>query len=192
MTCRTPSSLKWLIDKRSRLAGRQNWAADRIQRLRFKLQQLEEDLGTTTKRLQAIDVAIRIHEIPVDPEGLSSIRPTENKWLLPHGHLGRILLRELRIRDTWVDTRDLANVLLDHLSAIGQPNDFAYVMQVVRNRLNGLYHRGTVIRHIQLDYKGHTDGMTLALWSLPGREAPNQFGKRITPPGTPKAENRPK
>lgn len=190
MTWRTPSSLKWLIDKRSRLAGRLVWTEERLQRVRRRLQQLEEDLAATSKRLDAIDIAIGIHEIQIDPTELSATRPAENGYLLPHGHLGRILRRELRVRDGWVDTRKLAQVVFDHLNTLGRPTDFTYVMHVVRNRLNGFYHRGSVIRHVPMNDKGQTNGMTLALWSLPGREAPDHFGQRIIQPGGPRTASR--
>lgn len=190
MTWRTPSSLKWLIEKRSRLAGKLIWTEERLQRTHQRLKQLEEDLATTCKRLQAIDIAIGIHEIPIDPTGLRTIRPSENKFLLPPGHLSRILRKELGARDNWVDTRELTTVVYGHLNAIGSSHDIAFVSLVVRRCLNGLYHRGSVVRHLPLNEQCRSDGTTLALWSLPGREAPAYFGQRANLPGVPKARSR--
>lgn len=124
-------------------------------------------------RLSAVDTTMGLHEIQIDPSELRAIRPRRNKPLLPHGRLTRILLSQLRQHDDWVNTHDLAVTVQAHLIENGLAIDFAYVMFVVRNRLNGLCRMGRIARFLELDEFGYTDGVSLVLWSLPGREAPS-------------------
>lgn len=169
---KTPSSLKWLIDKRIRLAGKLIEAEKRSGILHADLELIRGELEEAAHRLQAIDTAMGLHEIQIEPSELQAIRPRRNKPLLPHGQLSRILLRELGLRNEWVSTAELATVVIDNVAKAGESSDFVYVMHVVRNRLNGMCHQGSVIRRLQLDGRGYTDGISPAYWSLAGREAP--------------------
>ena len=169
---KTPPSLKWLIDKRIRLAGKVLDAGKRSGALHADLELLRSEMEEAIHRLQAVDTTMGLHEIQIEPTELKTIRPRRNTALLPYGQLSRILLSQLRRRNDWVSTHDLAISVVDHLTETGQPTDFVYVMFVVRNRLNGMCRRGSVIRHLKLDERGHLDIVSSRLWSLPGREAP--------------------
>jgi len=83
MSTRIPPSLKWLIDKRARLAGeirKTKLAVERAHLIVNELKALEETLS-------ALDKTFELHDIRID---VNLIKPVNSKYVrlsLPHGSL---------------------------------------------------------------------------------------------------------
>lgn len=93
MSTRIPSSLKWLIDKRARLDGEIKKAQASIE----AAQRLIVEISIIQKDLAAIDRALGMHEIEVDPECIKSVVSRTNELIVPYGQLTHTLLLCLRL-----------------------------------------------------------------------------------------------
>lgn len=93
MTVRIPSSLKWLVNRRARLKNEiqtvQVRLAEQIEVEKLYLEALKADL-------EAIDQAIRLHEIKVNPELIASIRTPTATRMFGHGQITRSIFIALR------------------------------------------------------------------------------------------------
>jgi len=116
-TTKTPSSLKWLINKRARLHGEisriELRQPDRIeiaaQRLMIAEQEVESarrllhyerdlagsHLQKLKENLHTIDATLGLHEIQIDPHIIRPIRPRDMKTILPYGKITRLIFEYL-------------------------------------------------------------------------------------------------
>lgn len=115
---RTPSSLKWLIDKRARLLGallelraqntQQIVESDAVitvleKRLAAALQlhedaeaQFQEKENQLISRLSAIDMAMSMHEIQISPEKIPPRRTQKAVRIFDHGDITRGIYKALK------------------------------------------------------------------------------------------------
>ena len=93
MTWRTPSSLKWLITKRSRLSGALLKLDDERSKLSDRIRSLDRRAGVLREQLSALDQTFGLHEISMEPTTIRPVRPHTGarRRLLPHGQLSRIM-----------------------------------------------------------------------------------------------------
>lgn len=142
---RLPPSLKWLIDRRARVAGE----IEKIERLLAKCQSATDDLSKLKELLASVDQTLALHEIRVDPEYIRSIRSKDVRVSLPHGELGRAILLCLRSNEgrpvSSEEIIDFVAVRMTDLAAPAIPR--AQLARSVHNRLQGLHRRGLLNRH---------------------------------------------
>lgn len=110
METRTPSSLKWLVDKRARLAGHIVQIKRKADAARQRAADLESSAQATLRDLEAIDRILGLHDICVPPEVIRPVRMTSDGPLLQRGHVSRNVLACLR--DAAGDWRSTTEVLL--------------------------------------------------------------------------------
>lgn len=113
----TPSSLKWLIDRRTRIAGdiqktrkqeveRLLNAENAIKKARHEVKKLECENATASllhgKHIQALeqalaatDLLLREHEIPIDPNDLPTVRAHSNPRIAAHNKITHCIFEAL-------------------------------------------------------------------------------------------------
>lgn len=172
---RIPSSLNWLINKRARLLGellRLEEVArtqiplldDNVQQakkaLEYALRQRAElpsflihSLEETKNRLQAIDIVLGMHEIPIDPSAIQPIHSSPPRISHRHGELTRIIIERLHL-------------------ATGEPlssNDIAaYVAKALKLELNEEIKNKVRYRLKNLCNSGRVRRTNKRKWTLPG------------------------
>ncbi|WP_329953479.1 hypothetical protein [Stenotrophomonas sepilia] len=82
METQTPSSLKWLVDKRARLAGHIAQIQRRADAARQRAADLDSSLEATRRDLEALDRILGVHEICVPPEVIRPVRMSSEGPLL--------------------------------------------------------------------------------------------------------------
>jgi hypothetical protein len=98
---RTPSSMAWLIKKRSVIKGQ----IDRLSRMQADI---PDKIKALQEELDAVDAVIPLHEVPVDPKVIKGRKP-KGPALARHGELTRFLLNRLReAGGQWLYTSELA------------------------------------------------------------------------------------
>ena len=117
-TIRTPPSLKWLLNKRARLLGDiqrlENTLPERTAKSREKVVQAELQLCkakkmlsyeekilaqgvlTLRKDIDAIDTALSMHHIQIDPEIIPSIRSQNSIRATAYGEMTRCIFECLK------------------------------------------------------------------------------------------------
>jgi hypothetical protein len=96
---RTPPSLKWLIDKRSRLLGEiaKYEGTDQVKKAQAELKQAQYRLtyeksirpkiiSVLQSELEAIDIALGLHEVRIDPRIIPETRTYDVARKLPYGN----------------------------------------------------------------------------------------------------------
>lgn len=159
---RTPSSLKWLIDKRSRLLGEiakyENSHADQIKKAKTALEQAQYRLtyeqsirpkviSVLQVELEAIDVALGLHEIKVDPGAIPEIRTHEAVRKLPYGNMTRNIYECLKLASgRSVATTDIAVFVALRNGLDTSGDHFLSFLESVRYRLKNLRRDGKIER----------------------------------------------
>lgn len=164
MTSRTPSSLKWLIVKRSRLSGALAKAEARKKQLLDQLATLDGQLDTLRRQLSGIDETLSIHEIQINPEEIRPVQPQGRRKLMPPGQLSRVILSELRRAEGWLSSSELLARIADNIT-----NDectYKEAKHSLRRRLGKLARDGVLERQNFLTSKGQHDGKSDALWRI--------------------------
>lgn len=150
MNCRTPSSLKWLIVKRSRIAGSIAKAESRKRALLAYVAETEGRCETLRRDLGAIDHSIGLHELAIDP---TLIPPTGTRQhFFARGALTRLIMQYLtESSPRWVSTTELSAVIE---RAVGRPlhqrPEARNLNRMIRIRLAALLQRGQVIKRSQV------------------------------------------
>lgn len=166
MTWRTPSSLKWLISKRSRLSGVLLMLNNERTKLRDKIYALDQRAEALIKQLEALDQTFGLHEITVDPEMIRSVRPHVRKPLLPYGQLSRTILRELRSERGWLSTTEMVLRVLNHFPDVDS-SDYQVTRNCLRRRLRALASKGLLERcNRGLSGDGKFDGTSESYWRI--------------------------
>ena len=127
MTWRTPPSLKWLIDKRSRLSGMVEQLESRQAFLKEQFELIDVDINKLRQQLSSLDQTFLLHEIQVDPNGLRTIVPHRNLRLVPHGQMTRAICRILRHHEGWASTTQIAEKIAEQLSIPMDKETSAYI-----------------------------------------------------------------
>lgn len=166
----TPSSLKWLIDKRARLSG-QIYSIEtsvpelvknsriEVEKARAKLNKqiklYESYLSTTSKlpklkeQLHAIDIALGLHQIQIDKNLISPIRPSSQKIKktgVPWGGLTRGIYECLRLSSEPVTTTTVALFVMHKYAIEYDTFTFIEISHAARNRMRALSHVGKIKR----------------------------------------------
>ena len=137
---RTPSSMAWLIRKRSLIKGQ-------IDRLSEMQANIDEKLKALQDELDALDAVIPLHEVQVDPKVIKGRKP-KGPSLAQHGELTRFLLNRLReAGDQWLYTSELAAEFVRLHNVDLNQIRMSDVMDRVRKRLGVLEREGDVRRH---------------------------------------------
>lgn len=137
---RTPSSMAWLIKKRSMIKGQ-------IDRLSKMQSDIPDKIKALQEELDALDAVIPLHDVPVDPKVIKGRKP-KGPSLGQYGELTRFLLNRLReANGQWLYTSELAAEFVRlhnvDLNEIKMPD----VMDRVAKRLGVLEREGDVRRH---------------------------------------------
>lgn len=158
MSSRIPSSLKWLIDKRARLDAE----IKKTQASLAKTRRLIKELSDLKETLEAIDLALGMHEIKVDIECIQPLRSHYAKINLPYGELTRSILARLRSSGgTPVKTTSIIAFVEERYVALNiPPENRAKLARSVHYRLKDLARGGVLLRHH--DPYSNTEG----LWSI--------------------------
>ena len=168
MVWRTPSSLKWLIDKRARLDGRLRKVAQEIAALTARKEQLEERADRLRMELDAVDRTMALHAIRIEPQGIVPIRH-ERRRTFPHGGMSRFILATLREQNGWLTTKAIATLARQKLESTQGAIDANYLRIMIRGRLRILATFGKVERRLATDTAPHHDGKAEAYWRLAKR-----------------------
>lgn len=113
MPGRTPCSLKWLIDKQTRLAGQIQRKKEMLERARIVVTHHRTDIARLNHDLAAIETAMGLHELQINPTDLASIRPHYTPRLLRYGQMSRIIRRTLaKAPERTASTSDILRAVL--------------------------------------------------------------------------------
>lgn len=158
---RTPSSLKWLIDKRARLLGeiskRENSrnsienAENELLQAQYKLnyeRSVKPKILTVLKEeLSAIDTALGLHEVQINPKIISEIRTHDDPRKLPYGDITRSIFECLKLAGNIpVSTTDLSMFVAMKNGVETSGNVFRALRKSVASRLKNLRLDGKVER----------------------------------------------
>ena len=167
----TPSSLKWLINKRARLLGQiektknltpvinttqQLMDEAHSKYIEFKELHgyylgLKEKLPLLKKQLKAIDIAFDMHDIKINKDYVQPIKPSFNikshTYKTRHGEITRSIFEYLRIKGRSASTGEIALFIIEK-NSFDAP--MAIVLPVfidkVGSRLNALTAQGKIMR----------------------------------------------
>ena len=159
---RTPPSLKWLIDKRSRLLGEiakyENSRTIQIEKAQTALEQAQYRLtyeksirpkiiSVLKAELEAIDIALGLHEIKIDPGVVPETRTYDVARTLPYGNMTRNIFECLKLAGgRAMTTTDIAAFVAIKNGIDASDNGFFNFRESVRCRLKNLQHDGKIER----------------------------------------------
>ena len=166
MAWRTPSSLKWLITKRSRISGALLKLDDERAKLRDRLGVLDGRAESLVKQLAALDQTFGLHEVSMDPEIIRSVRPQTRQRLLPYGQMSRTILNELRTVRGCVSTTEMVVRILNHFPDVDS-SDYRGTRHCIKRRLGTLARKGVLERYNSgVSDAGVYDGKCETYWRL--------------------------
>lgn len=180
---RTPPSLKWLLDRRARLAGEieklrkshpeklaeanrmceAGWGLlDQGIKLANSVEwKFNKQLEMLTADLEAIDHTLKQHEIQISTDLIPSIRPQSGQ-LLPHGDLTRAIYDCLASEEGKAkSTSDVTVFVASLIDEVIPDKVFMELRYAVRHQLKKLCSRGKALR-VNTPKKG-----VEARWRLP-------------------------
>lgn len=164
-----PSALKWMLTRRARLQGERDRLAARLPDLVATIgketAQAERRLKACQRRLAiaeehgpgrlkaldadiaAIDAAIAMYGVDIDPSRLSPIRGQYNGWALDYGQMTRLILRALKECDgAELTTTEIALILSVESGIVLTDNEFQGFRLRVRRRMRRLVAIGAIRR----------------------------------------------
>lgn len=147
MSSKTPSSLKWLAGKRSRLAGKLTAYQLELVEVEERQLWLRNEIEKTAGLIAAVDSTIGLHEIQIEP---SDIRPTRprRKALFAHGMVSRSVLSFLHAHpEHWFSTSELMDVLCGAAKIFRTDYDPDFLRRLLRRRLRAMAARKILERH---------------------------------------------
>lgn len=180
---RTPPSLKWLLDKRSRLMGRiarlkkSNQALvpsllDKIKAAEENLTRLKSELirqqtmipvlvSSLEKDLEAIDRPMSMHEIQINPSIIPSINSQEAPRFIAYGAITRHIYKYLtKCENNSASSLEVAIDIAINFSLNLTDKEFTAFKINIRHRLKALMHEGKLIR-LPTPKRAHSQ------WALP-------------------------
>lgn len=162
---RLPSSLKWLIDRRARVAGE----IEKIEAALAKCQRLSDEVGPLKQLLAAVDQTLQLHDVAVDVTLIPVIKSKDFRIELPYGELTRAILMCLKINVGFpVSTDEITAFLATrYVSLEGETCTLSDLRLSVRYRLKNLRRQGLV----ELYHK--RAGKQAGLWLL-ARDCKNE------------------
>lgn len=145
MASRIPSSISWLINKRARLAG----DIAKVQKALSKVQHFVDRLKELEASLDAIDNALKLHEIQINIENIKPIRPCKARSKFRHGEINNLILGYLRSKSDGspVSKLDIVEYInRKHLEIDPTPLDATQLSHCIQASLNRLYRLGAISR----------------------------------------------
>jgi hypothetical protein len=181
---RTPSSLKWLLDKRARLLGElikhENSLPGRIDDARKKLLAAEHNFERARQELatiesagpriierlrldiQALDNALGHHEIQINPELIPPIRTPDTERYSDHGKMTRAIFECLKMAGGHsASTLEIADHIAIELGLSITDDTYQTFRKKVNWRLKNLCRDGKIRRLHQVK------GAIIGRWALP-------------------------
>lgn len=155
MTIKIPSSLVWLAKKRKYITGQMRSAEEQHQK---KVKVQEHDIQRATKAhgehmrilksdLAAIDRALRMHEIPINPDKIGPIRFQHNPTRTGYGQITRLIYKALADSHPFsITTTKITAFLKAEMGLELSEAETFDLHERIRHRLRGLYHLGKVER----------------------------------------------
>ncbi len=164
-----PSALKWMLTRRARLQGERDRLAarlpDLVSTIGKETAEAERRLNSCKRRLAiaeehgpgrlkaldgdiaAIDAAIAMYGVDIDPSRLSPIRGQYNGWALDYGQMTRLILRALReVNGAELTTTEIALILSVESGVVLSDNEFQSFRLRVRRRMRTLVAVGAIRR----------------------------------------------
>lgn len=147
MSRSTPSSLKWLINKQTRLVGEILRKRDHIEQFREQIAICKKEIAGLQAQQSQIEAVMRMHEIKLNARELRPIRPHHNLSVLGHGGLTRLIYTTLRQTGKGTaTTRDIVVAVSDALGVSLSPDQMEHVKKRVRVRLCIMARRGMLTK----------------------------------------------
>ena len=145
MAGKIPSSLKWLIKKHARLSGEMA----KVKKALSKVQHLVDRLNELETSLDAVNNALKLHEIQIDTQNIKPIRPHKARLKFGHGEINNLILSYLRSRmdESPVSRLEITEYIrLKHLEIDPAPLNSAQLSHSIQAGLNRLHQLGCVSR----------------------------------------------
>lgn len=145
MAGKIPPSLNWLIKKHARLSGE----ITKVKKALSKVQHLVDRLHELEVSLDAVDNALKLHEIQVDTENIKPIRPRKARSKFRHGEISNLILSYLRSRidEAPVSKQDIAEYIRrKHLEIDPEPLNPTQLSHCIQAGLNRLLRIGCISR----------------------------------------------
>lgn len=179
---KTPSSLKWLITKKARISGEINsieklipiWelytrphlevAERKIALLREdhkKSLLLEKKLPKLKIQLEAIEIALSLHDIQINTELIGPQKTSKQKTFGPYGCVTRYIYECLRSKKGPATSKEITLYVLVKSNIDVNSVDIVEMRKAVTKRLRTLVHQGKIERMHQL--VGAEEG----IWKIP-------------------------
>jgi hypothetical protein len=185
---RTPPSLKWLIDKHARLLGElakfDKSHLDRITLAEKEVEKAEAALIEARRQLafekviesdaarslradlEAIDRALGLHDIQINPEIIPKIQTQDAKRTLPHGAITRSIYECLKkANGRPVTTTEITMFIAVRYSVTQIDEIFDSLRNAVRSRAKNLRLEG------KLERLHPGQGNSESIWKKPGGDA---------------------
>lgn len=148
MNTRTPSSLYWLINKQKRLRGRLAQLNEDSIALDVQSHRLRSEIESIETKLAALDTAMSLHDIAIDPLQLATIRPRRHDAVTEFGDMTRIVYRVIAgSPGGTAATPQILAALISYLDANKYAYDLSHVKKRLRKRLYNMARDGQIIRH---------------------------------------------
>lgn len=166
MSWRTPSSLKWLIVKRSRLSGSLSQMMAEEAKLHEELGALQRRIDKASRDLAGVDHVLGLHELSIEPGSITPVVPKRAKALTKYGHMTRLIYRALKDAGGESTTARIQEFMLLADPEL-QQHEPHYVAERIRNRLKNLVKKGSLIS-VKVHDKSRYPGKDFkVLWRLP-------------------------
>lgn len=147
MPRKTPSSLKWLIDKHARTAGLLQLKRELLERIRQEASACRSDIRALELKLFQVRSVMRLHHIRIEPRHLRVIRPQRRKAILGYGGITRSIFATLRrAQNNTATTTEIVAATLAMMPKRGRDLTGNYVKHRIQVRLCVLAKRGRLLR----------------------------------------------
>ena len=157
---RTPPSLKWLIDKRSRLLGEiaKYESKNQVKKAQTELEKAKYRLtyeksirpkiiSVLQSELAAIDIALGLHEVKINPEAIPQTNTYDTPRKLPHGSMTRSIFECLKLAGGHaMTTSDIAAFVAIKNGINSSESSFFDFRESIRCRLKNLQREGKIER----------------------------------------------
>jgi hypothetical protein len=166
----TPSSLKWLINRRARLLGElsklhkaeKERAAEHLNSISNLEKQHKEAIASNAlavtlyesscrqfqEDVNAVDVVLLQHEVQIDPSLIAPMRTNENRLSIKHGQITRLIYESLKFaKGKTMTTTQVAIYISTKLETACPDFDFANIKYRIRQRLGSMASKGLINRH---------------------------------------------
>lgn len=146
MRTKTPSSLKWLVDRRSRTLGSKKAQLRKAKASIDEADRLRQVAASLQADLDSIDRVLSMHEVPLDPSMIAP-RKTPQGRLLPYGKVTRGIYACLRKAEgRWCSTTEVLVFVAQRQGLSVCSETYAHARLVVRRRLRALAYAGKIRR----------------------------------------------